>query len=175
MFPSVTEEGEHGIFPSPKAANGVEYGDVSTFITPTLIYDERHNIPCESERHTPHLSESGKMRDLCATNTYEIECTPYERMSVTTTSPIYDEMPNFPCEESHHHLSDSTICEFECIHLEGVSETQHMLSEVVDRSCEATIFSNNLTSTSIVSSPLVLGILHDDAPIFDEYILKWRR
>ena len=34
-------------------------------------------------------------------------------------------------------MSDSTICEFECIHLEGVSEPPHRESEVVDRSCEA--------------------------------------
>ena len=54
------EEVEHGIFPSTKAANGVEYGDECTYIPPTHIYDELHHIPCESERHTPHLSESGK-------------------------------------------------------------------------------------------------------------------
>ena len=110
------------------------------------------------------------MSELCATTTYESECISIERMSVTTTSPIYDEIPQFPREERHHyHSSDSTICEFEGIHLEGVSEPPHIMSEEVDWSCEATIFSNNLTSTSIVSSPLVLGLLYDDAPIFDEY------
>ena len=44
-----------------------------------------------------------------------------------TTSPIYDELLQFPCDESHnpHHLSeisDSTICDFECTYFEGVSE-----------------------------------------------------
>src|SRR3989337_4560856 len=93
-----------------------------------------------------------------------------------TTSPIYDELPQCPCEESHnpHHLSeisDSTICEFECTYFEGVSEPSHRESVIVDRSCEATMVSNDLTSTSIVSSHLVLGPIYDDAPIRDDYIL----
>ncbi|KAE8785805.1 Tyrosyl-tRNA synthetase [Hordeum vulgare] len=42
-------------------------------------------------------------------------CHHIESESVFTTSPIYDELPQFPCEESHnlHHLSemsDATIC-----------------------------------------------------------------
>ena len=46
-------------------------------------------------------------------------CHHIESESDFTTSPIYDVVPQFPCEESHnpHHLSemsDSTICEFEC-------------------------------------------------------------
>src|SRR3954470_13020684 len=135
------EEVEHGIFPSTKAAIGVEYGDECTYVPPTPIYDEIHHIPCESETHPPHLSESEKMSELCATTTNESACISIERMSVTTTNPTYDEMPTFPCEESHqHHLRDSTICEFECIHLAGVSEPPHMMSEEVDRSCEANIF-----------------------------------
>ena len=88
-------------------------------------------------------------------------CHHIESESDFTTSPIYV-LPQFPCEESHnpHHLSemsDSTICEFECTYFEGVSEPPHRESEIVDRSREAICISNNLTSTSIVSSDLVLG------------------
>ena len=93
-----------------------------------------------------------------------------------TTSPIYDDLPQFLCAESHnpHHLSemsDSTICEFECTYFEGVSEPAHRESEIVDRSCEDTFNTNDLTSTSIVSSHLVLGPLYDDAPILDDIVL----
>ena len=94
-----------------------------------------------------------------------------ERVREFTTSPTYDDLPPFTCEECHHHnhkynhyhLSDSTICDLESIHLEGVSEPPpHEMSEVVDRSCETIYHSNNITSSSIVSSPLVLGLMDDD-------------
>ncbi|KAE8814009.1 gag-pol polyprotein [Hordeum vulgare] len=57
-------------------------------------------------------------------------CHHIESESPFTTSPIHDELPQFPCEESHkpHHLSemsDSTICEFESTYLEGVCEPPH--------------------------------------------------
>ena len=42
---------------------------------------------------------------------------------------------------------------------------------IVDRSCEASSISNNLTSTSIVSSHLVLGPMYDDTPIHDDFAL----
>ena len=61
-------------------------------------------------------------------------------------------------------MSDSTICEFECTYLEGVSEPPH-------RESEATKISNDLTSTSIVSSHLVLGPIYDEASIRDDYVL----
>ena len=35
----------------------------------------------------------------------------------------------------------------------------------------ATMISNDLTSTSIVSSHLVLGLIYDDAPIHDDFVL----
>ena len=103
-------------------------------------------------------------------------CHHIESESDFTTSPIYDEMTQFPCEESHHHhhlsdLSDSTICDIECNYFEGVNEPPHRESEVVDRACEAILISNNLTSSSIVSSPLVLGPIYDDAPILDDFVL----
>ena len=53
--------------------------------------------------------------------------------------------------------------------LEGVSDPQHLVSEVVDTAREATMISNNLTSTPSVFS-LVLGLLHDNMPILDESI-----
>ena len=43
-------------------------------------------------------------------------------------------------------------------------------SEVVDTACEATMISNDLTSTPSVFSSLVQGLLHDDMPILDESI-----
>ena len=103
-----------------------------------------------------------------------------ESESDFTTSPIYDVLLQFPCEESHnpHHLSemsDSTIREIECTSLEGVSEPTHRESEIVDRSCEATFNTNNLTSTSIVSSHLVLGPIYDDVPIHDVIEAKGSR
>jgi hypothetical protein len=54
--------------------------------------------------------------------------------------------------------------------LEGVSEPQHLVSEVVERACEATMISNDLTSTPTVFSTLVLVPLQDEAPIHDESI-----
>ena len=53
--------------------------------------------------------------------------------------------------------------------LEGVSEPQHLASEVVDTAREATLISNDLTSTPSIFS-LVLGLLHDDMPILDDSI-----
>ena len=102
-------------------------------------------------------------------------CHHIESESDFTTSHIYV-LPQFPCEESHnpHHLSemsDSTICEFECTYFEGVSEPPHRESEIVDRSCEATFNTNDLTSTSIVSSHLVLRPIYHYAPIRDDFVL----
>ena len=69
-------------------------------------------------------------------------------------------------------ISDSTNHMRESI-IVGVSEPQHLVSEVVDRTCKATMISNNLTSTPIVSSPLVLGPIYDDAPILDDFVLPF--
>ena len=41
-------------------------------------------------------------------------------------TPTYVEMPQVPCEESHHHMSDmsdSTIYDIKCISYEGMSVT----------------------------------------------------
>ena len=52
-----------------------------------------------------------------------------------------------------------------------MSEPPHRESEIVDRSCEATFNTNDLISTSIVSSHLVLGPIYDDASIRDDFVL----
>ena len=51
-----------------------------------------------------------------------------------------------------------------------MSETQHLESEVVNTAREATMISNDLTSTPSVFSSLVLGLLHDNIPTLDESI-----
>ena len=133
------------------------HGDICTYISPTPTYFEMPQVPCEESRH--HMSDS-TIRD--------IESISYERMSVTTTSPTHESMPHILCEVERH-LSDSTNHMSESI-LEGVSEPQHLVSEVVDTACEATMISNDLTSTPSVFSSLVLGLLHDDMPTLDESI-----
>ena len=158
---------EHGIFPSTTAM----YDDLSDLchhiesesdFTTSPIYDVFPQFPCEESHNPHHLSE------MSDSTIYDIECISYERMSVTTTSPTHESMPHILCEVESH-LSDSTNHMSESI-LEGVSEPQHLVSEVVDTACEATMISNDLTSTPSVFSSLVLGLLHDDMPILDESI-----
>jgi hypothetical protein len=159
IFGGESEMIEHGIFPSvmeasddvPSSAfihgDGDEMVEHGIFPSTTAAYDD-------------------ELGDLC----HHIESE-----SDFTTSPIYDELPQFPCEESHnpHHLSemsDPTICEFECTYFEGASEPPQEFREEVDRSCEAILISKDLTSTSIVSSHLVQGPIYDDAPILDDFV-----
>ena len=96
------KNGEHGIFPSPKEAHGVE----ETEPTPICVSDDVVPIPCEYESHLAHLSENKS------------------------------------------EMSDSTLCEVECFHFEGISDTPSELRVVVDRSLETISISNNLPSTS---------------------------
>ena len=103
------------------------------------------------------------MSDMSDSTIHDIKSISYERMGVTTTSPTHTIMPHILCEVESH-LSDSTNHMSESI-LPGVSEPQHLVSEIVERAREATMISNDLTSTSSVFSSLVLGILHDDMPI----------
>src|SRR4051812_38214442 len=151
---------EHGIFPS--------------------VMEERDDVPSSAFIHgdNDEMVEHGIFPSTTATyDDLSDFCHHMERESDFTTSPIYDEWPQFPCEESHnsHHLSemsDSTICDFACTYLEGVSEpTPHRESEEVDRARAAICISKNLTSTSIVSSHLVLGPIYDDPPIRDDFVL----
>ena len=138
----------------------IEHGDHCTYISQTPTYVEMPQVPCEESHH--HMS------DMSDSTIRDIESISYERMSVTTTSPTHESMPHILCEVERH-LSDSTNHMSESI-LEGVSEPQHLVSEVVDTACEATMISNDLTSTPSVFSSLVLGLLHDDMPILDESI-----
>ena len=77
------------------------------------------------------------MSEMSDSTIYDIERISYERMSVTTTSSTHERMPHILCEVESH-LSDSTNHMSESI-LEGVSEPQHLESEVVDTACEATM------------------------------------
>ena len=86
------------------------------------------------------------MSDMSDSTICDTESISYERMSVTTTSPTHESI------------------------FEGVSEPQHLESEVVDTACESTMISINLTSTPSGFSSLVLGLLHEDMPIIDESI-----
>ena len=136
------------------------HGEICTYISPTPTYVEMPHLSCEESHHpTSDMSDS---------TIYDIECISYERMSVTTTSPTLESMRHILCEVESH-LSESTNHASESIQ-EGVSEPQHLVSEVVETTCEATMISNNLTSSPSVFSSLVLGLLHDDTPILDESI-----
>ena len=86
------------------------------------------------------------MSDMSDSTIFNIECISYESMSVTTTSPTLESIQ------------------------EGVNEPPHLVSQVVDTACEATMISNNLTSTPSGFSSLVLGLLHDNMPTLDESI-----
>ena len=108
------------------------------------------------------------MSNMSDSTICDIECISYDMMSVTTTSPTLESMPHILCDVESH-LSDSTNHMSESIR-EGVSEPQHLVSEVVDTAREATLISNDLTSTPSVFSSLVLGLLYDDTPIIDESI-----
>src|SRR5215217_376409 len=133
------EHGEHGILPSPTEAHGVE-----------MV--EHGNFPSTKEAHGDE----------------EVEPTPLC---------LIDELVPTPCEHESHlaHLSESDselsdfhpICEFECFHLEDMSDTQSELREVDDRSMEDIAFANTLTSPSLVSSYVALGYTEDEFPLME--------
>ncbi|KAK1617416.1 hypothetical protein QYE76_022933 [Lolium multiflorum] len=134
------EKVEHGMIPSTKMANGVENG-------------EHGMIPSPMEAHGDD----------------KIEPTPIC---------LNDELVPTPCEHESHlaHLSESDselsdfhpICEFECFHLEDMSDTQSELREVDDRSMEDIAFANTLTSPSFVSSYVAIGSMEDEFPIMEK-------
>ena len=123
---------------------------VLPYITLSLVFEESDDVPSSAFIHgyDHDMIEHG---DVCTNISPTTTCDDLsdfshhiESESDFTTSPIYDVFPLFPCEQSHNpHLlsgmSDSTICEFECTYFEGVSEPPHRESEIVDRSCEATL------------------------------------
>ncbi|KAK1601998.1 hypothetical protein QYE76_027103 [Lolium multiflorum] len=134
------EHGEHGILPSPMEAHGVE-----------MV--EHGNFPSTTEAHGDE----------------QVEPTPIC---------LIDELVPIPCEHESHlaHLSESDselsdfhpICEFECFHLEDMSDTQSELREVDDRSMEDIAFANTLTSPSLVSSYVALGSTEDEFPLMEK-------
>ncbi|KAK1628337.1 hypothetical protein QYE76_002652 [Lolium multiflorum] len=99
-----------------------------------------------------------------------------EQVEPTPTC-LIDELVPTPCEHESHlaHLSESAselsdfhpICEFECFHLEDMSDTQSELREVDDRSMEDIAFANTLTSPSFVSSYVALGSTEDEFPLME--------
>ncbi|KAK1681446.1 hypothetical protein QYE76_042294 [Lolium multiflorum] len=134
------EHGEHGILPSPMEAHGV-------------VMVEHEIFPSTKEAHGDE----------------QVEPTPIC---------LIDELVPIPCEHESHlaHLSESDselsdfhpICEFECFHLEDMSDTQSELREVDDRSMEDIAFANTLTSPSFVSSYVALGSTEDEFPIMEK-------
>ncbi|KAK1607895.1 hypothetical protein QYE76_031568 [Lolium multiflorum] len=134
------EHGEHGILPSPTEAHGVEMVEHGIF-------------PSTKEAHGDE----------------QVEPTP---------TCLIDELVPIPCEHESHlaHLSESDselsdfhpICEFECFHLEDMSDTQSETREVDDRSMEDIAFPNTLTSPSLVSSYVALGSTEDEFPLMEK-------
>ena len=154
------ERVEHGIFPSTMEA-----------IYDTLDGDE------SDDAHLMAFILGGDMDDDGEHGTIP---SPMEAHGVEMSEPIpiclSDELVPIPCEDESHlahlsvsesEMSDSTSCEFECFHFEGMSDTPSELRVVVDRSCEAIFISNNLPSTSSVFSHDVLGTMEQEVPSLD--------
>jgi hypothetical protein len=74
------EDGEHGIFPSPKEAHGVE----NTEPIPICLSDDIVPIPCEDESHLAHLSENKS--EMSDSTICEFECFTFEGMSDTPSA-----------------------------------------------------------------------------------------
>ncbi|KAK1595960.1 hypothetical protein QYE76_059207 [Lolium multiflorum] len=157
MEANVVEHGEHGILPSPMEAHGVENG-------------EHGILPSPTEAHGVEMVEHGKFPSTTeAHGDEQVEPTPIC---------LNDELVPTPCEHESHlaHLSESDgelsdfhpICEFECFHLEDMSDTQSELREVDDRSTEDITFANTLTSPSFVSSYVAIGSMEDEFPIMEK-------
>ncbi|KAK1595905.1 hypothetical protein QYE76_018327 [Lolium multiflorum] len=151
------EKVEHGMIPSTKVANGVENG-------------EHGILPSPTEAHGVEMVEHGKFPSTT-------EAHGDEQVEPTPTCLIDELVPN-PCEHESHlaHLSESDgelsdfhpICEFECFHLEDMSDTQSELREVDDRSTEDIAFANTLTSPSFVSSYVAIGSMEDEFPLMEK-------
>jgi hypothetical protein len=65
-------------------------------------------------------------------------------------------------------MSESTICESECVHFESMRDTPSATRVVVDRSSEAISISNNLLSTSSVSSHVAIGSMDEEMSILEK-------
>ena len=164
---------EHGIFPSTKEAS---VDDAITFDHESSDEAKHGIFPSAKESSddapTMALTFGGEVVEEVEHGSFPstLEAFGVENIEPTLMCLTYEMVP-ISCENESHlaHLSESeselsasTICEFECFHFEGMSDTPLELREVVDRSCEAISISNNLTSTSSVFSHCVLGSMDDD-------------
>src|SRR4051812_34919046 len=124
-----------------------------------------------------HLMEANLEGDKVKNGEHGIFPSPKEAHEVEKTEPIpiclSDDVVPIPSEYESHlahlsenksEMSDSTLCEIECFHLEGISDIPSELRVVVDRSSETILISNNLPSTSSVFSCVVLGSMDEAAP-----------
>jgi hypothetical protein len=85
---------------------------------------------------------------------------------------LNDDVVPIPCDnesnlahlsKSVSEMSDSTICEIECIHLESESDTPHELSEDI-------LISNHFTSTPLVLSFSLIGSMEYETPILEAMV-----
>ena len=137
-----SDEAEHGMFPSAMEASDDMMPSYGVKLGGDKVEEGEHKIfPSPKEAHGV-----GKNENI----------------------PMYVDMVSILCEfESHlahlsvseSEMSDSTICEIECFIFEGMSDTPNELREVVDRSCEHILNSNNLPSTSSVFSHCMQGCM----------------
>src|SRR3954471_10921727 len=113
------------------------------------------------ERNDAHLMASNLGGDKVKNHELGIFTSPKEAHGVEETDPIHiclsDDVVLIPCEYESHlahlsenksEMSDSTLCEIECFHFEGMSDTPSELRVVVDRSSEPISISNDLPSIS---------------------------
>jgi hypothetical protein len=89
-------------------------------------------------------------------------------MRDSTISEISDSTICEKRESTIREMSDSTICESECFHFESMGDTPSETRVVVDRSSEAILISNNLPSTSNVSSHVSIGSMDEKTPTLEK-------
>src|SRR3954467_10075103 len=129
------------------------------------------------ESDDAHLMASNLEGDKVKNGEHGIFPSPKEAHGVEEPEPtpicLSDDVVPIPCEYESHlahlsenksEMSDSTLCDIECFHLEGMSDTPSELRLVVDRSSETISISNDLPSTSSVFSCVVLCSMEEDAP-----------
>ncbi|KAK1602337.1 hypothetical protein QYE76_048171 [Lolium multiflorum] len=129
------EKVEHGMIPSTKVANGVmngEHGMIPSPMEANGVMNGEHGIlPSPTEAHGVEMVEHGKFPSTK-------EAHGDEQVEPTPTC-LIDELVPTPCEHESHlaHLSESDselsdfhpICEFECFHLEDMSDTQSSMED----------------------------------------------
>ena len=155
----------------------------SMSLPPPLLRDGHKTVEhgifpsTEEASDDAHLMASNLEGDKVKNGEHGIFPSPKEAHGVEETEPtpicLSDDVVPIPCEYESHlaHLSenksdmsDSTLCEIECFHLEGMSDTTSELRVVVDRSSETISISNNLPSTYSVFSCVVLSSMEEHAP-----------